>query len=142
MGNLRKIIKMLSKLILALFAIATTLKGARAGQNLRLLENECRDANGLIIDCGTLPEDQEEKAGPLGQAIDPSQRKYFKSPTYQLKPRNEKMNDLWNILVPTFETDPNSNDVQPKSFPWTLFPNFFKQKANGSFCQDSDEIPP
>jgi len=142
MGNQRKIIKMLSKLILALFAAVTILEGARAGQNLRLLENECRDANGLIIDCGTLPEDQEEKAGPLGQAIDPSQRKYFKSPTYQLKPRNEKMNDLWNILVPTFETAPDLNEVEPKSFPWTLFPNFFKQKANGSFCQDSDEIPP
>ena len=50
---------MLSKLILALFAAVTTLDGARAGQNLRLLENECRDANGLIIDCDTLPEDQE-----------------------------------------------------------------------------------
>jgi len=70
MGNQRKIIKMLSRLILALFAIVTTLDGARAGQNLRLLENECRDANGLIIDCDTPPEDQEEDAGPLGQAID------------------------------------------------------------------------
>ena len=57
---------MLSKLILALFAIATTLDGARAGQNLRLLENECRDANGLIIDCDTPNEDQEEEARPLG----------------------------------------------------------------------------
>jgi len=140
MGNQRKIIKMLSKLILALFAISTTLDGAQAGH--RLLENECRDANGLITDCDELPEDQEEEAGPLGQTIDPSQRRYFKSPTYQLKPRNEKMNDLWNILVPTFETAPDLNEVQPKSFPWTLFPNFFKQKANGSFCQSSDEIPP
>merc|ERR1712156_1270291 len=121
MGNQRKIIKMLSKLILALFAAVTILEGARAGQNLRLLENECRDANGLIIDCGTLPEDQEEKAGPLGQAIDPSQRKYFKSPTYQLKPRNEKMNDLWNILVPTFETAPDLNEVQPSPSPGPSF---------------------
>jgi len=66
MGNERKIIKMLSKLILALFAISTNLDGARAGQNLRLLENECKDSNGLIIDCDTPPEDQEEIAEPLG----------------------------------------------------------------------------
>jgi len=47
----KKIIKMLSKLIIALFAATITLEVARAGQNLRLLENECTDKNGLIIDC-------------------------------------------------------------------------------------------
>ena len=46
---------MLSKLIIALF-VATT---AQAGQNLRLLENECTDANGLVIDCDTQLEEQE-----------------------------------------------------------------------------------
>merc|ERR1712038_1427886 len=144
MGNQiinQKIIKMLSKLIFALFA-TITLEGARAGRNLRLLENECTDENGLIIDCDSPSEDQEDDARHLSQAIDPSQRKYFKSPTYQNKTRQENMTDLWNILVPTFETDSNLNDVEPKSFPWSQFPKFFKQKANGSFCQSSDEIPP
>jgi len=42
MGNLRKINKMLSKLILALFAIATTLDGARAGQNFRRKNYGCQ----------------------------------------------------------------------------------------------------
>ena len=50
------------------------------------------------------------------------------------------MAELWKELVPTYETDPESNDVEPKEFPWELFPNFFRQKGNGSFCQSSDEI--
>jgi hypothetical protein len=50
------------------------------------------------------------------------------------------MDELWKVLVPTFEEDPDLNDVEPMDFPWTLFPNFFKQKGNGSFCQSSDEI--
>lgn len=50
------------------------------------------------------------------------------------------MDELWKELVPTYETDPDSNDVEPKEFPWELFPNFFRQKGNGSFCQSSDEI--
>ena len=50
------------------------------------------------------------------------------------------MDELWKELVPTFETDPELNDVEPKDFPWEQFPNFFKQKGNGSFCQSSDEI--
>jgi hypothetical protein len=50
------------------------------------------------------------------------------------------MDELWNELVPTYEDDPESNDVEPKEFPWELFWRFFRQKGNGSFCQSSDEI--
>jgi hypothetical protein len=52
---------MLTKLILALFAAATTMEGARASQDLRLLEDECTDENSENIDCDT-PEDQVEDA--------------------------------------------------------------------------------
>jgi hypothetical protein len=50
------------------------------------------------------------------------------------------MDELWNVLVPTFEDNPDLNDVEIKSFPWTLFPNLFKQKADNSFYVNSDEL--
>ena len=50
------------------------------------------------------------------------------------------MDELWNVLVPTYATDPDYNEEEPKKFPWNRFPKFFEQKGNGSFCQNSDEI--
>jgi hypothetical protein len=129
---------MLTRLILALFAAVTTMEGALASQDLRLLEDECTDENGENIDCDT-PEDQAEDAEPL-RALQRARVAYFKSPIYQGKASQEKMAELWNVLVPTFEDNPDLNEVEIKPFPWTLFPNFFRQKGNGSFCQSSDEL--
>merc|ERR1712110_1206517 len=84
--------------------------------------------------CACFKPNTEEKATL------PEHKMYFKSPTYKAKTRKEKMTDLWKVLVPTFEEDEDLNDVEPKEFPWELFPNFFRQKGNGSFCQSSDEI--
>jgi len=133
---------MLSKLILALIVAAATMEEALAGQDLRLLNDECTDENGENIDCDTAEDQAEdaEKKKAFEKATLPEHKMYFKSPTYKAKTRKEKMTDLWKVLVPTFEEDEDLNDVEPKEFPWELFPNFFKQKGNGSFCQSSDEI--
>ena len=46
------------------------------------------------------------------------------------------MEELWGKILP----DPSV--VEPAAdFMWTEFPGFFTQKANGSFCQRSDEMP-
>ena len=75
---------MLSKFILALVAAAATMNEALAGQDLRLLSTECLDENGANVDCDP-QEDQEEDAEPLKafeKAKVPSDKMYFKSPTY------------------------------------------------------------
>jgi hypothetical protein len=46
---------------------------------------------------------------------------YFRTIEYQSKTAKEKMEDLWDLLVP----DPNDDHVKPTDFMWTLFPNFF-----------------
>ena len=85
-------------------------------------------------------EDDKEKLKSFERANVPSDYMYFKSPTYKAKSRTEKMDELWNDLVPSYEEDPAINDEAPKDFPWERLPRFFSQKGNGSFCQSSDEI--
>lgn len=45
------------------------------------------------------------------------------------------MLDLWSMI----EADANGPD-SPADLMWEEFDNFFKQRANGSFCQKSDEM--
>ena len=70
----------------------------------------------------------------------PADYKYFKSPAYKAMTRQEKMAVLWNELVPTYATDPESNEEEPMEYQWEKFTNLMEQKANGSFCGESDEI--
>jgi len=44
------------------------------------------------------------------------------------------LEQLWTTLVP----DENDFTVEPMAFYWKEFPNFFTQKANGSFCLPGD----
>jgi len=45
------------------------------------------------------------------------------------------MTDIWNMLVPDA-----SIEETPMEYLWTEFDQFFKKKANGSFCNQSDEM--
>ena len=36
--------------------------------------------------------------------------------------------------------DPEDTDEEPMGFYWAEFDNFFRQKANTTFCDDSDEL--
>ena len=68
----------------------------------------------------------------------PEEFKYFKSDEYEAKDREVKMNELWNYLVPTYETDPAYNGQEPKEFPWEQFPTFFSTNATGPFWNKAD----
>ena len=84
-------------------------------------------------------EDDKEKLKVFERAKVPSDYMYFKSPTYKAKSRTEKMDELWNDLVPS-DAEGQPINTGPKDFPWEQLPRFFSQKGNGSFCQSSDEI--
>ena len=59
----------------------------------------------------------------------PGDKCYFKSEAYFAKSKEDKMNELWAEIL---------KDDEPMAYYWSEFPNFFTQKANGSFCQRSD----
>ena len=62
---------------------------------------------------------------------------YFRSEAYQHElTADEKMQKLWKMILP----DPDVEE-EPMDFYWNKFDNFFKQKAQGSFCNESDEMP-
>ncbi len=46
------------------------------------------------------------------------------------------MDIAWSVLAPDEE-----GDDEPIGIWFDKFPNFFKQKSNGSFCQSSDTLP-
>ena len=46
------------------------------------------------------------------------------------------MDLLWEMLVP----DANNHSVPVRDFMWKEVDNFFVQKANGPFCDASDEL--
>jgi hypothetical protein len=46
------------------------------------------------------------------------------------------MKALWGRLVP----DVNNHDTEPNEYWYGKFPQFFTQKAQVSFCNNSDEI--
>lgn len=62
-------------------------------------------------------------------------RGYLRSDLYQGQTAAEKLDELWNMLVP------DETVVQaPMEYYWKEFDNFFTQKASGSFCDQSDEL--
>lgn len=61
---------------------------------------------------------------------------YFASSTYKAKSRQDKMEDLWRMLVP----DENDHSVVPRAYYWKEFDHFFTTNANRAFCRDDDEI--
>lgn len=63
-------------------------------------------------------------------------RRYFASDGYQGKYAHEKMDLLWEMLVP----DATNHNVPIKDFMWKEADNFFVQKSNGPFCDASDEL--
>jgi len=70
------------------------------------------------------------------QASDIDNSGYFRSENYQSQTAVQKLNDLWNLLVP----EPTNHNVPVKPFMWKEFDNFFVQKSNGPFCDSSDEL--
>ena len=92
------------------------------------LEQELRELQDLDED------EDDEDLGP----DDFKNNLYWKSTHYQEQSRQEKLEELWNELVP----DEEDYDVAPMDFYWKEFPNFFTQKSNGSFCQNSDGARP
>ena len=52
-------------------------------------------------------------------------------PTYIAKTRQDKMTDLWGMI---------DEDHTVSELPWERFYKIFTNDANGSFCQDSDEM--
>jgi hypothetical protein len=46
------------------------------------------------------------------------------------------MKALWRSLVP----DENNHETEPNEYWYGKFPQFFTQRANTSFCNNSDEI--
>jgi len=62
---------------------------------------------------------------------------YFRSDAYQEGlTADEKMLKLWSMIIP----DEDERDEEPMGFYWKEFDNFFQQKANGTFCDNSDEL--
>jgi len=61
---------------------------------------------------------------------------YFRSEAYQEGlTAEEKLQRLWKMLIP------DENVVEePMGFYWKEFDNFFEQKANTTFCDNSDEL--
>ena len=64
--------------------------------------------------------------------VDPKEKAgYFKTDEYQAQDREHKMNDLWTMIT--------KDDTMLDYF-WADFAKIFTNKANGSFCQNSDEL--
>ena len=61
---------------------------------------------------------------------------FFKSAGYQAMTRQDKLSELWEKILPGGE------ESGPAEFDFSTWPRFFKQNANGSFCQNSDEQKP
>jgi len=80
----------------------------------------------------------EHERRMLKDRNDPEKRGYFRgnNNVYKTSSRQEKMEDLWDMLVP----DEDSTDVEPNPYWYAKFPEFFTQKAQVSFCNNSDEI--
>jgi hypothetical protein len=57
---------------------------------------------------------------------------------YILKTRQDKMDDLWDMLVP----DPDTPNGTPEPLPFNSYWSFFKEKAVNSFCVRGDELGP
>ena len=70
------------------------------------------------------------------RARTPADLCYFKSEAYFAKPRDEKVKELWERMVPNAE-----EDEEPREQPWADLPKFFTANPAGAFCRRSDEMP-
>lgn len=59
---------------------------------------------------------------------------WFKSQTYLAMSREQKMEELWSMIVPDINVV-----EEPSEYKWTSFPDYFTNDSNGSFCQFADE---
>jgi hypothetical protein len=68
----------------------------------------------------------------------PEQKGFFRgnNANYKKQSREDKMEDLWSMLVPNGD----STGVEPNPYWYAKFPEFFTQKAQVTFCNNSDEI--
>ena len=53
---------------------------------------------------------------------------WYKSQTYLNFTKEQKMEELWSMIVP----DPTVVE-EPAEYKWAAFPDYFTQDANGSF---------
>ena len=73
--------------------------------------------------------------GPGTKLEGPEDLTWFLSEVYQSKPRQDKMQDLWRMIVP----DPHVSEA-PIDFHWAEWPTIFTQDMQLSFTS-SDEMP-
>ena len=92
------------------------------GEDPRLFEED-----GPLTD-GPPSELRREKSW-ANRAQGPEDEGWFKGDIYQAKSRQEKMKDLWGILVPD-----EDEDEDPMEIYWAEYPSQWTQKAQGSFC--------
>jgi len=66
---------------------------------------------------------------PWDQTTSKHEIGWFKSQTYLNMTKEQKMEELWSMIVP----DPNVVE-EPAEYKWANFPDYFTNDANGSFC--------
>ena len=54
---------------------------------------------------------------------------WFKSQTYLAMSKEQKMEELWSMIVPDINVV-----EEPAEYHWVEFPEYFTKDANGSFC--------
>lgn len=54
---------------------------------------------------------------------------WFKSQTYLAMSKEQKMEELWSMIVPDINVV-----EEPAEYKWAAFPEYFTKDANGSFC--------
>ena len=84
-------------------------------------EMELEDSELDIIQDAEEPQDEEDVEYHI---------KYWRSDAYHQQDRYDKLDQLWDQLVP----DEDVTDVEPSDFNWSEFPRFFTHRAQGSFC--------
>ena len=65
----------------------------------------------------------------------PADQRYFFKDEYMVKSAQDKMTDLWSMLVPDASVVETPADLM-----WADSPHVFTQKAAGSFCNSTDEM--
>jgi hypothetical protein len=82
--------------------------------------------------------EREDDRRMLKAKTRPEQKGFFRgnNANYKNQSREDKMEDLWSMLVP----DGDSTGVEPNPYWYAKFPEFFTQKAQVTFCNNSDEI--
>ena len=124
-----------TKALVVTIALALTHAAAAPIDEVLAIEALLNDPDLMEESEATIIEEIEEKLDWANRATGPDVRGWFKGDTYQAKSRREKMADLWGQI------EGDSSVTQPVTpLMWANFDEMLKQKANGSFCQVSDEM--